>query len=90
MNHKEEENGIHINYTVITQLIDKNSKVLDLGCGNGVLLKKLIDEKQVTGTGIEIDQNSAIDANNKPKSEEAQKTICSYISELNVITSKLN
>ena len=35
-------------------------------------------------------QNSAIDANIKPKSEEAQKNICSYISELNVITSKLN
>jgi len=36
-----------------------------LGCGNGTLLKKLIDEKQVTGTGIEIDQNAAIEAISK-------------------------
>lgn len=35
-------------------------------------------------------QNSAIDANNKPKSEAAQNNICSSISELNVIISKLN
>lgn len=65
MNNKEEQKGIHINYTVITEIIDEKSKVLDLGCGNGELLKKLITEKKVTGTGIEIDQNYAIEAISK-------------------------
>ena len=65
MNYKEEEKGIHLNYRVITKIIEEKSKVLDLGCGNGTLLKKLIDEKHVTGTGIEIDQNAAIEAISK-------------------------
>lgn len=65
MNTQEEQNKIQINYKVITQIIDKGAKVLDLGCGDGSLLKKLIDEKQVSGTGIEINQNYAIDAISK-------------------------
>lgn len=65
MNTQEEQNKIQINYKVITQIIDKGAKVLDLGCGDGSLLKKLIDEKHVSGTGIEINQNYAIDAISK-------------------------
>ncbi|MBO5947328.1 methionine biosynthesis protein MetW [bacterium] len=65
MNTQEEQNKIQINYKVITQIIDKGAKVLDLGCGDGSLLKKLINEKQVSGTGIEINQNYAIDAISK-------------------------
>lgn len=57
-----ETKGLRLNYTIITELIDTGSKVLDLGCGDGTLLKKLIDEKDVHGIGIEIDQNSAISA----------------------------
>ena len=57
-----ETKGLRLNYKIITELIDKNSKVLDLGCGDGTLLKKLIAEKNVHGIGIEIDQNSAISA----------------------------
>ena len=57
-----ETKGLRLNYTIITELIDKGSKVLDLGCGDGTLLKKLIDEKDVHGIGIEINQNSAISA----------------------------
>jgi len=57
-----ETKGLRLNYAIITELIDKGSKVLDLGCGDGTLLKKLIDEKDVHGIGIEIDQNSAISA----------------------------
>lgn len=51
-----------INYEVITQIIPENSRVLDLGCGDGFLLKKLIDEKGATGVGVEINQNEAIKA----------------------------
>lgn len=65
MNIEKEQNKIHINYQVITQIIDKGAKVLDLGCGDGSLLEKLIKEKQVSGTGIEINQNYAIEAISK-------------------------
>lgn len=51
-----------INYDVIAQIIPENSRVLDLGCGDGILLKKLIDEKNATGVGVEINQEAAIEA----------------------------
>ena len=57
-----ETKGLRLNYTIITEIIDNGAKVLDLGCGDGTLLKKLIDEKNVHGIGVEIDQNSAISA----------------------------
>ena len=52
--------GLHLNYHVITELVEENSKVLDLGCGDGVLLKTLIDRKSVKGKGIEINQDCVI------------------------------
>lgn len=39
----------------IQQWIPEGSRVLDLGCGDGTLLKFLIDNKQVSGYGLEID-----------------------------------
>ncbi len=39
---------------IIFDLVEQGSSVLDLGCGNGDLLKKLIDEKKVQGHGIEL------------------------------------
>ena len=39
---------------IIFELIEPSSSVLDLGCGNGDLLKRLIDEKDVQGHGIEV------------------------------------
>ncbi len=39
---------------IIADLIEPNSSVLDLGCGSGELLKKIIDEKHVQGHGVEI------------------------------------
>ncbi len=41
-------------YSIISGWIKKNSKVIDLGSGDGTLLKILIDEKKVNGMGIEI------------------------------------
>ncbi len=41
---------------VIAALIAPNARVLDVGCGDGALLKWLRDEKQVDARGIEIDQ----------------------------------
>ena len=39
---------------IISDLVEPNSSVLDLGCGAGELLKKLITEKNVQGHGVEI------------------------------------
>lgn len=39
---------------IIFDVIESGSSVLDLGCGDGDLLKKLIDEKNVQGHGIEL------------------------------------
>lgn len=44
---------------VIASWIESGSKVLDLGCRTGSLLDHLRREKQVRGTGIEIDEDAA-------------------------------
>ena len=54
--------GLKPNYDIVSKMIAPNSSVLDLGCGDGILLKELIDGKNVNGLGIEIDQNSVIKA----------------------------
>jgi len=52
--------SIKPNYKVVSELIKPNSKVLDLGCGDGSLLKMLHEVKNVTGVGIEIDQHMVL------------------------------
>lgn len=59
-NHYNEYKGLHLNYEIITNIIKKNAKVLDIGCGEGTLLKMLYDQKYCSGVGIEIDQHNAI------------------------------
>ncbi len=44
-------------YKLITEMVEPNSKVIDLGCGNGTLLEKLIKEKNITGEGIELSES---------------------------------
>ena len=41
-------------FKIISKLIDKNSQVLDVGCGDGILMQYLIKEKKVNIRGIEI------------------------------------
>ena len=41
----------------IQRWIAANSRVLDLGCGDGLFLQFLRDQRQVRGTGLEIDQD---------------------------------
>jgi len=43
-----------INQNLISSLINKNDKVLDIGCGNGDLLYYLETTKSIQGQGIEI------------------------------------
>ena len=41
-------------FKIISDLIDKNAHVLDVGCGDGILMEFLIKEKKVNIRGIEI------------------------------------
>jgi methionine biosynthesis protein MetW len=50
---KSMDNGLRFDLQVIASWIEYGSSVLDLGCGKGELLHYLIEEKHVTGTGIE-------------------------------------
>ena len=40
---------------IITDWVPSQSKVIDFGCGDGSLLKDLIDTKNICGYGVEID-----------------------------------
>ena len=42
-------------YAIISELVDPDSRVLDLGCGEGELLEWLATNKNVEGRGIELD-----------------------------------
>ncbi|MEP7366176.1 MAG: methionine biosynthesis protein MetW [Acidobacteriota bacterium] len=41
-------------YAIISDIVEPNSKVLDLGCGEGELLAWLVDNKQVQARGVEL------------------------------------
>ncbi|MFN8984850.1 MAG: methionine biosynthesis protein MetW, partial [Burkholderiales bacterium] len=47
-------------FDIITSWVRPKSRVLDLGCGDGSLLRYLADSKQVRGYGIENDEPSLI------------------------------
>ena len=44
-------------FKIISDLIDENSHVLDVGCGDGILMEFLLKEKKVNIRGIEISKN---------------------------------
>lgn len=58
--HYKNSKGLHLNYEIISEFIEPGSKVLDLGCGSGNLLKLLKDKKNVQGRGIEINEKNVI------------------------------
>lgn len=44
----------------ISELIRPAERVLDLGCGDGTLLRYLIDTRQITGRGIELSEEGVL------------------------------
>lgn len=47
---------------VIVDFVTPGARVLDIGCGDGALLKRLEEEKQVDGRGIELSQKGVNEA----------------------------
>ena len=56
-NHLELAHRVRVDYEVIESLIEPNSTVLDIGCGDGELLVKLTEDKNIKGEGIELNQD---------------------------------
>jgi homoserine O-acetyltransferase len=50
-----------IDYELIESLIEPNSSVLDVGCGDGELLARLKADKNIRGEGIELEHDSVLD-----------------------------
>ena len=44
-------------FQIIAELIEKNTRVLDIGCGDGTLMKYLKDKKNVDTRGLEISKD---------------------------------
>ena len=45
-------------FQIISELINKNCRVLDVGCGDGILMKNLKDNKSVDTRGLEISKKN--------------------------------
>jgi methionine biosynthesis protein MetW len=45
-------------FKVITDLLPNNTRVLDVGCGDGSLMNLLVREKNIEVRGLELDQNN--------------------------------
>jgi methionine biosynthesis protein MetW len=58
-------NTIRGEYELISKFIKRNCKVIDLGCGDGSLLKLLKDKKNIKEEGIEITTSGVQSANKK-------------------------
>jgi homoserine O-acetyltransferase len=49
-----------VDYELIESLIEPHSKVLDVGSGNGDLLARLMEDKNISGEGIELEEELVI------------------------------
>ena len=45
-------------FQIISELIENNTRVLDVGCGDGTLMKFLKDTKNIDTRGLEISKNN--------------------------------
>jgi len=57
----EQAHRARVDYELIESLIEPDSTVLDVGCGDGQLLDNLVRDKNVKGEGIELDQELVLD-----------------------------
>jgi methionine biosynthesis protein MetW len=52
-------------FIIISELIENDTRVLDVGCGDGTLMKYLKDEKNVDTRGLEISKNNVLNCTSK-------------------------
>ena len=45
-------------FQIISELVENNTRLLDVGCGDGILMKHLKDNKNVDTRGMEISKNN--------------------------------
>lgn len=57
--HYLQSKGLHLDYSIIRDMIEENESVLDLGCGKGELLK-LLKEKNIHAQGIDILEDNIV------------------------------
>ena len=53
-------NGLRSDLLAVAGLIQPAEKVLDLGCGDGALLRYLADTRQVNGRGVELTEEGVL------------------------------
>ncbi len=61
----EQARRTRIDYELIESLIEPDSTVLDIGCGDGELLSRLAADKNIKGKGIELDQDLVLTCVNR-------------------------
>ena len=61
----EQARRTRIDYELIESLIQPDSTVLDIGCGDGELLSRLAADKNIKGEGIELDQDLVLTCVNR-------------------------
>jgi len=57
-NYSETNESERLEHSIITDLLSDNSTAIDLGCGNGILLEKLISKRRAKCKGIEISDSA--------------------------------
>ena len=57
----EQPNRARVDYDLIESLIEPDSTVLDVGCGDGELLANLVCDKNIKGEGVELDPELVLD-----------------------------
>jgi methionine biosynthesis protein MetW len=48
--------AVRVDHAIVAQMVAPGSRVLDVGCGDGALLRLLTEQRQVDGRGVEISQ----------------------------------
>ncbi len=75
-----------VDYELIESLIEPNSTVLDIGCGDGELLAKLTVDKNIKGEGIEFQQDLVLACVNggPPSLTPGMSSICKPLQALSI------
>ncbi len=60
MTDSQKDRLIRADRDLITRIVPPETRVLDLGCGDGSLLAQLTEQKKVRGYGVDIDESKLI------------------------------